>query len=163
MHYRRWRVYGDPTKVRQPKAPNACSVSECDQPTWGATTECRRHGYSLKKHGSTELPQRALLPDGTRRVDPTTGYVRVMRRGHPMANVNGYVFEHRVVMADHLGRVLGANENVHHVNGDRADNRLDNLELWVSSQPVGQRPADLVEWAKQILETYADDVAQGRL
>jgi hypothetical protein len=55
-----------------------------------------------------------------------------------------------------LGRKLLPGENVHHVNGVRHDNRPQNLELWVSKQPSGQRIPDLLRWAREIIEQYSE-------
>lgn len=82
------------------------------------------------------------------------GYVLVYAPDSPMARGRTYVYEHRLTMAKKLGRDLFKNENVHHINGNRQDNRIENLELWVSSQPPGQRVEDLVKFAKHILKTY---------
>ena len=81
------------------------------------------------------------------------GYKFIWKPEHPKALKN-YIAEHRFVMEQKLERYLFPNENVHHINGVKTDNRPENLELWVKSQPAGQRPEDLVKWAKEILKLY---------
>lgn len=89
------------------------------------------------------------------------GYIVVFEPDHPCAQPStGRVMQHVKVVADTLGRPLQPNENVHHKNGKRDDNRPQNLELWVSSQPSGQQPAHLVAWAREILDRYAAEVEE---
>jgi len=59
-----------------------------------------------------------------------------------------------MVMSDYLGRPLLRSEQVHHKNGDRADNHIENLELWSTSQPAGQRIEDKLKWAKEFIKIY---------
>ena len=163
-HYQRFLKYGDPLCggiLRTPK-PEHCNVDGCGHPVV-ARGLCAMHYARLRRHGD---PNKLSEWHGKRNDNMTDedGYVYVYKPGHPMAFKNGCrVPEHRFVMSEHLGRPLRDNENVHHKNGNRADNRIENLELWVTSQPSGQRPEDLLAWAYEIIETYEKEVQRKHL
>jgi hypothetical protein len=62
--------------------------------------------------------------------DKTSGYVLVLCPDHPNHKTGNYVHEHRLIMEQSLGRYLRPEESVHHLNGNRSDNRLENLKLF---------------------------------
>lgn len=93
--------------------------------------------------------------NATSRVYNADGYAFVVAAGHPRANNSGRVREHILVMEESLGRHLLPGEEVHHRNGVRDDNRVENLELWSTSHPAGSRVEEQIEWAREILTRYA--------
>jgi len=63
------------------------------------------------------------------RIKDRFGYIQIWKPEHPNAKIAGYIHEHRLVMSEHLRRPLEGSESVHHKNGIKDDNRLENLEL----------------------------------
>lgn len=71
--------------------------------------------------------KRAATWKGGRKIHE--GYYLVWLPDHPQAQGSGYILEHRLVMMNKLGRLLNKNELVHHKNGNKLDNSIENLEL----------------------------------
>lgn len=165
-----------------PRPPSLCEI--CGSPTKSRMGVCQknvkcRHVYQCKLNGrpvglcpcgNAPMPGSDACRDcciargfTTRRIEKGTadGYVSI-------GIIDDYgnirrMLEHRWVMEQVIGRELLPNENVHHINGDRQDNRRENLELWSTSQPPGQRIEDKVAWAIELLELYAPERLAGQL
>lgn len=69
-----------------------------------------------------------------RKIIKKGSYLYALVPDHPNANKNGYVLLHRVVMENYIGRNLKDNEVVHHINHNRYDCRLENLELMTKEE-----------------------------
>ena len=149
-HYQRWLKNGD----LKENIPTGRTIIEgqCDEPGCERPMVCKRlctlHYNRLKTKGHTGPTGKIY-----------TGKGHINAQGYRRIPVGGgrELAEHRVVMERHLGRPLKKNETIHHLNGIRHDNRLENLELRASHHGKGQRPADLVDW---IVRDYPEMVRE---
>jgi len=167
-HHYRFKRYGDPLGRPSLVKDNLCSMGDGAQAQtrWIENGElkgylCGPHDRRWRAYGDpAEPPRRAA--NGEARYLRDDGYIDVSVPGP-----NGKLRtrrEHIVFMEELLGRPLAGDENVHHCNGVKHDNTTDgplvnyrsgNLELWSTKQPKGQRVADKIEFALEILAEYA--------
>ena len=144
-HNARWKRYGNPL-ITLTKLDKLCKICG-NLASKNLKTEfplCHKHYGRWKRHG-----------DATKILINEQGQGYITDSGYKAFTINGKQYlEHRTTMEQFLGRKLNKNEKVHHKNGNKLDNRLENLELWIHSHPSGQKVEDLVLWAKEIIEKY---------
>lgn len=157
-HYQKYKKYGDPSggvgSGNNQTKHQFCTVDGCDK-KHTALGMCQMHYRRNALYGDPRISPGRLRKHN--RQVTQTGYILVYEPDNKTSTANGFGLEHRLIMAAHLGRPLEAHEQVHHKNGIRYDNRIENLELWSTRQPPGQRIEDKIQYAVEILQQYAPE------
>lgn len=154
-HRRQQRNGQELKPLRFKKVYKACRVDNCERDEW-CRGLCHTH-YCQDSQGKELGDIKPNRPKGEGSINDK-GYRTFYMPEHANAGSKGRVYEHTMVMSEILGRPLAKGESVHHKNGNRLDNRPDNLELWSVSQPYGQRIEDKVEWAVELLKEHAPEL-----
>jgi hypothetical protein len=155
-HYQRWRRNGDVAPDEPLRGRGPCAVAGCDRQRY-ARSYCGTHYKRLVLTGDVRADDPIRLVSGAGYEHHGYWLVPVDPEERWLVEGAATAPEHRLVMARHLGRPLLPDETVHHRNGTRTDNRLENLELWSSSHPSGQRVEEKVAFAQEILRRYAPE------
>jgi len=172
-HYLRWIRLGELREERplSRQVNFACIVTDCDRPA-ELRGLCRAHANRQRKFGDVQADKPIREVTGTGYVNHGYRLVPIPPKLRYLVNGETTALEHRFEMAKLLGRPLGDEESVHHINGDRLDNRTNgplvnyrsgNLELWSRWQPSGQRVTDKIDYAIEILERYLPDALAEQL
>jgi len=135
-----------------------CEIFGCDKPSV-CKRMCAGHLSRQKTGANVNVKLRKISPSGEGSINKQ-GYRVIQKPDHANSWKDGSILEHRWIMSEHIGRPLSRTELVHHKNGDRQDNRIDNLELCDNSQPPGQRVCDKISWMKEFLYIYGFDVVE---
>jgi hypothetical protein len=135
-----------------------CKAKDCDRDA-DKRGYCPAHYKRVLKHGhpQADIPIREV--DGTGHMSHGYKQINVPKKLRHLSRGKTKIAEHRFVMAEHMGRALSSDEHVHHINGVKTDNRLENLELWSTYHPSGQRIEELLEYCMVILARYEDEFA----
>lgn len=167
-HYQKWRLRGEEDETvkrhaatdahpgrggpgrfkeghdprRPSRSPARCDCEGCSRNV-ASHGLCRLHwGREQRRAAGVRRRKEFFLP-------------RMTKSGYIQEYVGGcWQMQHRLVMETRLGRKLAEDETVHHRNGVRGDNRPENLELWSSCHPSGQRVEDLLCFAREIIARY---------
>jgi hypothetical protein len=119
-----------------------------------------RQRYRIKHNQPIDKPMTKRAP-GEGNIH-SQGYKTITKKGHPnQMDSKGRIREHIYIMSKHLGRPLFKDESVHHKNGDRLDNSIENLELWSKGQPPGQRVEDKIKYYIDFLKRYGYKIDKG--
>lgn len=153
IHYRRYRKHGNPDIVLKPRKENHldCKVDGCIRKRTNKGY-CQMHFLRWKKSGNVGGVGPKHNPPGMSYCITGDGYVIVSNPSNPLKRI----MEHRLIMENFLGRKLLKEETIHHKNGVKNDNRIENLELWSKSHPYGQRIEDKLKWANEIIALYGN-------